>query len=450
MIQSNTLQSSSASLPSSLFGIGELDATDTNEETGFMTALGEQLKTALVDMGEDPENVATLDAQALLAQFLTHMQTPAIPDTVQPELSADVLPVMTTALPAPETPADLLKRLLESSSAGTGLDLDSGVSLASDFLDPLVAVNTPTAQTAVTADASAQTSPSLSAAMVQQLLQSIPAGAMNAPTAQTDVTAEASAQTSLPPSLSAAMVQQLLQSIPAGAMNAPTAQTAVTADASTQTPSLSAAMVQQWLRSFHDVGAETTGSLSALGGSDEVRTLVKDFSTKPETPLPGMSATDSLSASPQNALRPTPTLDLAQLLRPGGDNPLTEQMKWMMQAGIGTAELKLHPQSLGTMDVRMTLDADKISVQFLSPHPAVRDVLEAALPRLRDSLAQDGLSLGNVSISDQASERRHDPGAGMDRRRFDGRLDDDPDSIEVLEPPRSTLSALAGRLDYFI
>ena len=410
MIQSNTLQSSSASLPSSLFGIGELDATDTNEETGFMTALGEQLKTALVDMGEDPENVATLDAQALLAQFLTHMQTPAIPDTVQPELSADVLPVMTTALPAPETPADLLKRLLESSSAGTGLDLDSGVSLASDFLDPLVAVNTPTAQTAVTADASAQTSPSLSAAMVQQLLQSIPAGAMNAPTAQT----------------------------------------AVTADASTQTPSLSAAMVQQWLRSFHDVGAETTGSLSALGGSDEVRTLVKDFSTKPETPLPGMSATDSLSASPQNALRPTPTLDLAQLLRPGGDNPLTEQMKWMMQAGIGTAELKLHPQSLGTMDVRMTLDADKISVQFLSPHPAVRDVLEAALPRLRDSLAQDGLSLGNVSISDQASERRHDPGAGMDRRRFDGRLDDDPDSIEVLEPPRSTLSALAGRLDYFI
>jgi flagellar hook-length control protein FliK len=198
----------------------------------------------------------------------------------------------------------------------------------------------------------------------------------------------------------------------------------------------------------------TQGSLLDLvvNGSDELEKLVvQDVSTDASgLPMTGLPAPGPILT--QNGLRPTQTLDLANLLQSGGETRLAEQVKWVMQSGLETVELKLHPPSLGALDVRVTMEADKAHVQFLSPHPIVREVLEAALPRLRDSLAQDGLLLGHVSISDQAAEGRRESAreqaaAMLERRDFDGSVVED---VEMPGRIDSTLSVLSRRHDYFV
>jgi len=140
-------------------------------------------------------------------------------------------------------------------------------------------------------------------------------------------------------------------------------------------------------------------------------------------------------------------LDLNRLLQPGGEQRLAEQVRWSVDQGLDTAEIKLHPPSLGTLDVRLVQEGDKTHVQFVSAHPIAREVLEAAVPRLREALAQDGVLLGNVSVSDQAPSDRGEAGRerGQSAGTSDHEAEDDEDRIESI----GTLSVLSRRLDVF-
>jgi flagellar hook-length control protein FliK len=141
------------------------------------------------------------------------------------------------------------------------------------------------------------------------------------------------------------------------------------------------------------------------------------------------------------------TLDLNRLLQPGGERLLAEQVRWSVDKGLETAEIKLHPPSLGTLDVRIVQDGDKTHVQFVSAHPIAREVLEAAMPRLREALAQDGVWLGNVSVSDQAPKDRG--GTGQEGRESTGTTAQETEDDEERLEPHGTISVLSRRLDVF-
>ncbi|MBU1427056.1 MAG: flagellar hook-length control protein FliK [Gammaproteobacteria bacterium] len=67
-----------------------------------------------------------------------------------------------------------------------------------------------------------------------------------------------------------------------------------------------------------------------------------------------------------------------------------------------TAELHLNPPKLGPLDVVIKVSGDQATAQFTSPHAAVREAVELAMPRLREMLADSGIMLGNATVSDQA------------------------------------------------
>lgn len=67
-----------------------------------------------------------------------------------------------------------------------------------------------------------------------------------------------------------------------------------------------------------------------------------------------------------------------------------------------TAELHLNPPKLGPLDVVIKVSGDQATAQFTSPHAAVREAVEQAMPRLREMLADSGITLGNTTVSDQA------------------------------------------------
>lgn len=65
-----------------------------------------------------------------------------------------------------------------------------------------------------------------------------------------------------------------------------------------------------------------------------------------------------------------------------------------------TAELRLDPPELGPLRISINISDNTATAVFVSPHAAVRQTVENALPQLQQQLAQAGISLGQTSVSD--------------------------------------------------
>ena len=84
-----------------------------------------------------------------------------------------------------------------------------------------------------------------------------------------------------------------------------------------------------------------------------------------------------------------------------------QKVSWVSTQQNQTAELHLNPPDLGPMTVVLSVSDNQATAVFSSPHSAVRDAIENAMPRLRESMAENGISLGNTSVNDQSPR---DPG----------------------------------------
>ena len=77
----------------------------------------------------------------------------------------------------------------------------------------------------------------------------------------------------------------------------------------------------------------------------------------------------------------------------------------MMLAGnqIKTADIRLTPADLGPLRVKLSIEDGTANVTFHAQHAVTREAIEQALPRLREMLAESGLSLGQASVSDRGA-----------------------------------------------
>lgn len=74
----------------------------------------------------------------------------------------------------------------------------------------------------------------------------------------------------------------------------------------------------------------------------------------------------------------------------------------MMAANqLKQAEIRLTPAELGPLRVQVSVDERNTHVTFHAQHAVTREALEQALPRLREMLAENGLSLGQADVSDR-------------------------------------------------
>ncbi|ADJ29032.1 flagellar hook-length control protein FliK [Nitrosococcus watsonii] len=110
------------------------------------------------------------------------------------------------------------------------------------------------------------------------------------------------------------------------------------------------------------------------------------------------AAISNLSASSDNAMGLT--LESA-IQESGWGEELGERMTWLVKDKLQFAELRLTPPQLGPLEARINMHHDEASITFHAPQAAVREALEAALPRLRESFAEQGLNLVNVDVSQQ-------------------------------------------------
>ena len=111
-----------------------------------------------------------------------------------------------------------------------------------------------------------------------------------------------------------------------------------------------------------------------------------------------MAASQSEVAQAAQAVINSPVTDRAW------GNEFNQKITWMATQHQQTAELHLNPPNLGPLDVVLKVSGDQATALFTSPHAAVRDAVEQALPQLRNMLADSGITLGNAMVSDHSAK----------------------------------------------
>lgn len=134
-----------------------------------------------------------------------------------------------------------------------------------------------------------------------------------------------------------------------------------------------------------------------------------------------------------------PTADLH-----GGhfDEDIGDAVRWMADQKIGHAHIKVTPNELGTVEIRLRLDGDRVHADFASTQADVRQALESSLPRLREMLGQHGFQLAHADVGHQHAP----PSQGRDSHTSESTGDTGEPAPEA---PRAVRMTARGLVDAY-
>ena len=159
-----------------------------------------------------------------------------------------------------------------------------------------------------------------------------------------------------------------------------------------------------------------------------------------------VSIGDPTTWSPGAVTREEPTAALRQTVAPeatlsapmGSEEwqmDLGTQLVAMIEKGDQSAVINLSPVELGPVQIDVAVREGEVSVAFAAQVADTRSAIEASLPRLREMLAGEGLSLTNSNINNMLpgfSQQKSPSRGGEDRPSQRGRFAD-PESAVVIQ-----------------
>lgn len=170
-----------------------------------------------------------------------------------------------------------------------------------------------------------------------------------------------------------------------------------------------------------------------------------EIDSTPSPVTPGIAMTTATHSASQ----PPPTSAAPVLSAPLGSHEwqqsLSQHITLFTRQGQQSAELRLHPEDLGQVQISLKLDDNQAQLQMVSAHSHVRAALEAALPTLRTQLAESGIQLGQSSISSESfAGQQHSSSQQQQTARTQGQALHMADDESELVVPASLQSAARG------
>ncbi|MDR7343786.1 flagellar hook-length control protein FliK [Pantoea alhagi] len=125
---------------------------------------------------------------------------------------------------------------------------------------------------------------------------------------------------------------------------------------------------------------------------------------------------------------------------PAWQQALSQKLSAFTRNGVHHAELRLHPEHLGPLQIKLRLEQDQVQLHFVTEQPPVRAALEAAMPHLRTSLAEAGIQMDQGSVGRDASawnapDDSHSGRSSSAQEETNGALITEME--EEIAPPRS-------------
>jgi flagellar hook-length control protein FliK len=148
----------------------------------------------------------------------------------------------------------------------------------------------------------------------------------------------------------------------------------------------------------------------------------------------------------------------ASMERPVGQSgwgeDLGNRIQWMIGKHQQTAQIRLNPTHLGPMEVRVTVKDDQAHVVLIAQNGVVREALDAALPKLREMLAEQGLKLDDADVSERESSeqqngRMRDKAEQMAGASKGGEQSSSDESDELLTDQGARVLVSDSQVDYF-
>ena len=164
----------------------------------------------------------------------------------------------------------------------------------------------------------------------------------------------------------------------------------------TDTPALKLdQVVQQLTNSLGVLGMNATANTGQVVDTQHVSLDVTRHNVESST---GQLEQTKLPQQTQNAFDKS-----VNLFKPEGQQQLADKVRWMNNNRQISAELRLDPEDLGAMQVKITMQGDTATVNMVVQTTQARDMLEQATPRLREMLAEQGLALGESAVNQENS-----------------------------------------------
>lgn len=141
-----------------------------------------------------------------------------------------------------------------------------------------------------------------------------------------------------------------------------------------------------------------------------------------------------------NAARPMRMLNAA--------SALSERIQTMINSNTQSANIRLDPPELGSLEVRVQVRNEQTHVQIVTQNSQTREALEQQSVRLRESLAEQGINLSNLDVSDQQTQERSGSGEGeQGSGRRGGGLASEADAADERE---TIVSTSLGYVDQYV
>jgi len=301
--------------------------------------------------------------------------------------------------------------------------------------------------------ASSTPTPDPATAMLALLGQSIPAQA--AATPATDATPQGEAASSplaatLPAGMQAMANQQgqavTVPGLPSDAddMLASKSVDALKGDA-TDTTSAAADDNEETTTSF----ADALAAMAKNTGAEQTSQSTSNDRSHPLDALNSLMTSSLPQAQPTTpAAPPAHALTMQSSVgTPAFAQELGQQVAWLGGQDVKEARIRLHPEDLGPLDVKVSVKQDHVDVSFIAQHPQAVHAVQQTLGQLDTLLAHHGLSLGHAEVGQGG--RGHESGQGASSSRASGAAEDSAQESGGIAAVAAPVIKAIGLLDTF-
>jgi flagellar hook-length control protein FliK len=195
--------------------------------------------------------------------------------------------------------------------------------------------------------------------------------------------------------------------------------------------------------------AATFETLIALRKADDALEGHASLAGEHESAAPASSGTwlPGLPSSASQATTAASAVAAPRVFDPAAWNAaLAQQITASAVAAAKETTVRVEPEGLGPIEVRVQVRAEHVDVRFAIEHPVTVNMVRAALPELERMLAQSGLNLGDAQIAQQNAGQR---GHAMPNRNASSSIGDDEPTV-VASAIESRPRTRVGLLDDFV
>jgi len=109
---------------------------------------------------------------------------------------------------------------------------------------------------------------------------------------------------------------------------------------------------------------------------------------------------------------------------------LGQRLMMMVNSKQQFAEIKLDPPELGSMMVRVQVQNDQAQLHVVAQHSQTRDMLEQAMPRLRELMQEQGLQLADAQVGRQDRQEQGGLADGQAQQGFSATGSEEEGDVE--------------------